>query len=236
MARLQLRELATKRNITLSELQRRTGLSMGLVRRYWYNEGTEGESTTLQKVNLHALDQFAHTLDVNVSDLIVSDAAPADREPRPTTLYANDVLWNMRQRFAHIVLPPTTRPGNRVYRGVHLMDGEVDYSWTVWVDDQPLVTALGWDPERDRFTWGYGGSGPSALAYGMLTYEYGRDVAKVYCERFSDDVIEQLPKFLGGVEWVLETEQIHLWWRIAHAVDTIVPNVHVGPITNRPLP
>ncbi len=76
MARLQLKELAEARGLNISQVQRQSGLDLGMVRRYWYNEGTKG---LLNEVNLEALDKLARVLGVRPGDLIISDeAAPAN--------------------------------------------------------------------------------------------------------------------------------------------------------------
>lgn len=62
MLRLQLRELAEARGLNISQVQRQTGLDMGLVRRYWYNESGE--------VRLAALDTLATLLDVDPGELL----------------------------------------------------------------------------------------------------------------------------------------------------------------------
>jgi transcriptional regulator with XRE-family HTH domain len=70
MARLQLRELAESRGLNMSQVQRQTGLSMGQVRRYWYND------TTL--VALDALSALAKLLNVTPGDLLTAEPAPQD--------------------------------------------------------------------------------------------------------------------------------------------------------------
>ncbi len=65
MARLRLKELAEERGLNMSQLQRRSGLTMGMVRRYWLNETGE--------VSLEALDRLAALLDVNPGELLVHE-------------------------------------------------------------------------------------------------------------------------------------------------------------------
>ncbi len=69
MTRLRLKELAEARGLNISQLQRQSGLEMGMVRRYWYNEGTRGP---LHEVNLIALTKLAQVLGVHPRELIVS--------------------------------------------------------------------------------------------------------------------------------------------------------------------
>ena len=62
IVKLRLREIAESKNITISDLQRNTGLTMGLVRRYWYNETSS--------IKLEALGALATYLKVKPNDLI----------------------------------------------------------------------------------------------------------------------------------------------------------------------
>ncbi len=74
MPRLKLREVAEAQGLNISQLQRRTGLDMGMVRRYWYNEGRKGPLT---EVNLGALHKIAQVLGVKPGDLIAEEAEDA---------------------------------------------------------------------------------------------------------------------------------------------------------------
>ena len=76
MPRLRLKELAEERGLNISQLQRQSGLDMGMVRRYWYNEGTKGP---LHEINLIALGKLAQVLGVRPGDLI----APNGEEKSP---------------------------------------------------------------------------------------------------------------------------------------------------------
>lgn len=62
MAYLRVKELAEDKNLTMSQVQRSTGLTIGLVRRYWYNQSTS--------IKLEALEKLAAFLGVAESDLI----------------------------------------------------------------------------------------------------------------------------------------------------------------------
>lgn len=75
MPRLRLKELAEERGFNISQLQRQTGLDMGMVRRYWYNEGTKGP---LNEVNLIALGKLARVLGVYAGDLIDPNGEEAE--------------------------------------------------------------------------------------------------------------------------------------------------------------
>ncbi len=70
MARLRLKEIAEERGLNISQVQRQAGLDMGMVRRYWYNEGRKGPLT---EVNLVALAKLAEVLGVRPSELIEDD-------------------------------------------------------------------------------------------------------------------------------------------------------------------
>ncbi len=70
MPRLRLKELAEERDFNISQLQRQSGLDLGMVRRYWYNEGTKGP---LSEVNLIALGKLAQVLGVQAGDLISTE-------------------------------------------------------------------------------------------------------------------------------------------------------------------
>jgi transcriptional regulator with XRE-family HTH domain len=65
MVRLRLRELATARGLNLSQVQRRAGLTMGMTRRYWYNETTQ--------VDLRAVDVLARLLEVKPGELFTDE-------------------------------------------------------------------------------------------------------------------------------------------------------------------
>jgi transcriptional regulator with XRE-family HTH domain len=80
MAKVRLQELADQRGLTMSQVQRRTGLTMPSVRRYWYNttNGTKG-GPKLTLVSLEALDKFAALFDVEPGELIARDEKPAKK-------------------------------------------------------------------------------------------------------------------------------------------------------------
>ncbi len=70
MARLRLKELAEERGFNISQMQRQSGLDMGMVRRYWYNQGRTGP---LNEVNLEALAKLAQVLGVKPGDLLTDE-------------------------------------------------------------------------------------------------------------------------------------------------------------------
>lgn len=73
--RIQLKELAEERGLNISQVQRLASLDMGMVRRYWYNEGRNGPLT---EVNLVALTKLAQALGVRPEEMLVSE--PGDAE------------------------------------------------------------------------------------------------------------------------------------------------------------
>ncbi len=62
MLYIALKEIAETKGLNLSQVQRQSGLTMGLVRRYWYNETEE--------VKLSALSKLCALLDCTPGDLI----------------------------------------------------------------------------------------------------------------------------------------------------------------------
>ena len=76
MVRLRLKELAEARGLNISQLQRQSGLDMGMVRRYWYNQGRSKEPLT--EVNLVALAKLANVLGVRPHELL-DEEQPANK-------------------------------------------------------------------------------------------------------------------------------------------------------------
>jgi transcriptional regulator with XRE-family HTH domain len=60
--KIRLQELAEAQGLNLSQVQRRSGLTMTLVRRYWRNETSS--------VSLEALDTLSNLLQVAPGDLL----------------------------------------------------------------------------------------------------------------------------------------------------------------------
>lgn len=67
---IRLKELAEAKGLNMSQVQRRADLTMGLIRRYWYNDTAS--------VDLRAIDRLCEVLDCEPGDLI-------KRIPTPTT-------------------------------------------------------------------------------------------------------------------------------------------------------
>lgn len=59
--KLRLQELAQSKGFNLSQVQRRSGLTITMIRRYWYNETSE--------VSLQALETLSDLLQVAPGDL-----------------------------------------------------------------------------------------------------------------------------------------------------------------------
>jgi hypothetical protein len=74
MTRLRVREIAEGQGFTMYSLQQKTKLSMGTIRRYWYNssDGKEG-GEPLKVIYLEQLTSVANVLQVAPGDLLVID-------------------------------------------------------------------------------------------------------------------------------------------------------------------
>lgn len=68
--RIALKDLAEERGLNISQVQRQTGLTISLVRRYWYND--------TESVRLDAIDKLSLLLDVQPGDLLVRASRPKD--------------------------------------------------------------------------------------------------------------------------------------------------------------
>ncbi len=79
MVRLRVKELAEARGLNMNQVSRRTGLTLGMVRRYWYNETVE--------VRLDAIHAIAQLLDVQPGELFVpvseDDTQPKEKNQTP---------------------------------------------------------------------------------------------------------------------------------------------------------
>lgn len=74
MLRLKVREFAEAQGLNMSQLQRRSQLTMGVIRRYWYNtvDGKE-QGPPLEMVSLRSLQAMASVLGVTADSLIVAE-------------------------------------------------------------------------------------------------------------------------------------------------------------------
>jgi DNA-binding Xre family transcriptional regulator len=71
MPRLRIQELARNKGFNISQLQLRTGVAMGTMRRYWYGtRDGKSDSERLQEVDLSILGAIARVLEVRLVDLI----------------------------------------------------------------------------------------------------------------------------------------------------------------------
>lgn len=76
MIYLRLKEIAESKDITMSQTQRSTGLTLGLVRRYWHNQTAS--------VKLEALETLAKFLEVAPGELLGQEPRPTDDSKRGT--------------------------------------------------------------------------------------------------------------------------------------------------------
>ncbi len=79
--KIRLRELAEAQGLNISQVQRRSGLTMTLVRRYWRNETTS--------VTLEALEVLSNLLRIAPGDLL--ERGGTDRELRDECLVKDEV-------------------------------------------------------------------------------------------------------------------------------------------------
>ena len=79
--KIRLRELAEAQGLNISQVQRRSGLTMTLVRRYWRNETTS--------VTLEALEVLSNLLRIAPGDLL--ERGGTDSELRDARLVKDEV-------------------------------------------------------------------------------------------------------------------------------------------------
>ncbi len=59
----------------MSQLQRQSGLTMGVIRRYWYNTANGlADGAPLEMVSLQHINRVAEMLNVKPGDLLTEDA------------------------------------------------------------------------------------------------------------------------------------------------------------------
>lgn len=74
MPRLKVREIAEAQGLNMSQLQRKSGVTMPSVRRYWYNtKDGKSEGEALSEVNLSVLGAIASVLGVKTRDLFTDE-------------------------------------------------------------------------------------------------------------------------------------------------------------------
>lgn len=62
MIEIKLKEIAESKGLNMSQVQRQTGLTMGLVRRYWHNQTKE--------IKLSSIESLCKLLNCEPGDLI----------------------------------------------------------------------------------------------------------------------------------------------------------------------
>lgn len=79
MPTLRVRELAEQKGLNMSQLQRKSGVTMPSVRRYWYNT-RDGKAVgePLREVDLGVLRALATTLGVTTRDLFGEDSEDSE--------------------------------------------------------------------------------------------------------------------------------------------------------------
>jgi hypothetical protein len=85
----------------------------------------------------------------------------------------------------------------------------------VKVGGEYLTDALG---SKEGIEWGYSGQGPTTLAGAIFHYEFQEAYWSRfyrYAGYFGSDVINCLPREVGGKEWVIHSREIHLWVTLA---------------------
>jgi hypothetical protein len=71
MPKLKVKELAEERGLNMSQLQRKSGVTMPSVRRYWYNtRDGKANGEPLVEINLTVLGAIARALGVVTKDLL----------------------------------------------------------------------------------------------------------------------------------------------------------------------
>lgn len=72
--RLRIREIAQRKGVSMSQLQRQTGLTMSLVRRYWYNtQDGRKRGKPLTFVSFEPLAVLARFLEVEPGSLLTDE-------------------------------------------------------------------------------------------------------------------------------------------------------------------
>jgi hypothetical protein len=74
MPRLKVREVAEAQGLNMSQLQRKSGVTMPSVRRYWYNtKDGKVEGQSIREVDLTVLAAIAAALGVKSRDLFTDE-------------------------------------------------------------------------------------------------------------------------------------------------------------------
>jgi transcriptional regulator with XRE-family HTH domain len=168
------------------------------------------ECGTAKNPSAEVIRRLAAGLQVSESELT------APLLPRPQLLDRVDVPGPDRE-VSEPPQSPATLLG-REYRGYRVMasrpEGGTCCAYVaVEVDGQPLP--MHYRQSRD-VEWGYLGAGPQALAYDVLTHEYGETLARNHLQAFTEDVVAQLPSHVSKdegahLEWTLSSDAIRDW-------------------------
>lgn len=86
----------------------------------------------------------------------------------------------------------------KIYRGIRY-DGHNGWRRKVFVDEKPLAMRTDLLELSNAFEWGYGGSGPSQLAFAILADHFqnqpdGDERAIALHYKFEREVIKKLPR------------------------------------------
>ena len=136
------------------------------------------------------------------------------RGPGTVDIFGGMMQATVKDILALTNIGPLSRLGDRVYEGVrHINDA---YSATVTVNGRPFKDVFNEEGNSGNrvLEWGYAGAGPALLAETILEYEYGLEIARMLASKFLFDVVANLPRGQGEVEWVMNVEQIRLWVKI----------------------
>jgi transcriptional regulator with XRE-family HTH domain len=126
----------------------------------------------------------------------------------------------------HVYLGERFKP-TQAYQSPVLADGVTPRNMllrNVSVDGKFLSEEVGLGMLPD-FDWGSAGTGAATLAKAIFAYEF-RDAVSVdlqrYAEHFAQDVIATLPHDVGGIEWMLESQEIVLWLTIVKVCEQVL--------------
>lgn len=109
-------------------------------------------------------------------------------------------------------------PGERAFCHEHLPANPDQAVFVLPTGGKPYqlaLTTLGQRKSPTGFAWGYGGSGPAALAHAILFDLIGNEtIAEGLYQDFKREVIALLPE---GTGWIIREEAVRSW--LATAAD-----------------
>lgn len=89
MARLRLKETAEAHGLNMSQLQRQSGLTMGVIRRYWYNTADGlADGKPLEMISLQHINRLADILSVKPGDLLEEKTESVEGHKAPALVAA----------------------------------------------------------------------------------------------------------------------------------------------------